>query len=62
VAAERAAAFGVRALPLSWLRIEPDKRGALLLGYAAASEREIRAGVKRLAGALRSQSERSRDK
>jgi len=61
VAAARAAAFGVRALPLSWLWIEPAKRGALLLGYAAANERELRAGVKRLAGALRSQSDRSRD-
>ena len=61
VAAARAAAFGVRALPLSWLWIEPAKRGALLLGYAAANERQLRAGVKRLAGALRSQSDRSRD-
>ncbi len=53
VAAERADAVGVRVLPLSWLRIEPAERGALLLGYAAANEREMRAGVKRLAGALR---------
>jgi GntR family transcriptional regulator / MocR family aminotransferase len=51
-AAKRAGARGVRVLPLSWLRIEPAERGALLLGYAAANEREIRAGVKRLAGVL----------
>jgi GntR family transcriptional regulator/MocR family aminotransferase len=51
-AAERAGALGVRTLPLSWLRIEPAERGGLLLGYAAANEREICAGVKRLAGAL----------
>ena len=50
-AARRAGARGVRALPLSWLRIEPDERGALLLGYAAANEREIRDGVRRLASA-----------
>jgi GntR family transcriptional regulator/MocR family aminotransferase len=52
-AAERAGAHGVRVLPLSWLRIEPSERGALLLGYTAADEREIRAGVRRLARALR---------
>jgi GntR family transcriptional regulator / MocR family aminotransferase len=52
--AARAGACGVRVLPLSWLRIEPAERGALLLGYAAANEREIRAGVKRLAMALSS--------
>jgi GntR family transcriptional regulator/MocR family aminotransferase len=53
-AAEAAGAAGVRVLPLSWLRIAPAARGALLLGYAAAAEREIRAGVKRLAEALQS--------
>jgi GntR family transcriptional regulator/MocR family aminotransferase len=53
-AAERAGARGVRALPLSWLRVEPDERGALLLGYAAANEREIRDGVRRLALSLMS--------
>jgi GntR family transcriptional regulator/MocR family aminotransferase len=53
-AAERAGAAGVRVLPLSWLRIEPAEPGALLLGYAAASEREIRDAVRRLAGALAS--------
>ena len=52
-AAERAGVYGVRVLPLSWLRIEPAEQGALLLGYSAASEAEIRAGVKRLAAALR---------
>jgi GntR family transcriptional regulator/MocR family aminotransferase len=52
VAAERAGACGVRVLPLSWLRIEPAERGGLLLGYAAANEREIRDGVRRLARAL----------
>ena len=51
-AAERAGAAGVHVLPLSWLRIEPAEPGALLLGYAAANEREIREAVRRLAGAL----------
>ncbi|HEU5100710.1 MAG TPA: PLP-dependent aminotransferase family protein [Roseiflexaceae bacterium] len=51
-AATRAAAAGVQAMPLSRLRIEPDERGALLLGYAAADERAIRESVRRLAGAL----------
>jgi GntR family transcriptional regulator / MocR family aminotransferase len=53
-AAERAGAAGVRVLPLSWLRIEPSERGGLLLGYAAADERAIRDGVRRLAEGLRS--------
>lgn len=53
IAAERASAAGVRVLPLSWLRIEPAERGGLLLGYAAADERAIRNGVRRLAQALR---------
>jgi GntR family transcriptional regulator / MocR family aminotransferase len=53
-AAERAGAAGVRVLPLSWLRLEPSERGGLLLGYAAADERAIRDGVRRLAEALRS--------
>jgi GntR family transcriptional regulator / MocR family aminotransferase len=50
--AARAGARGVHVLPLSWLRIETAERGALLLGYAAANEGEIRAGVKQLARAL----------
>jgi hypothetical protein len=42
----------VQVLPLFWLRIEPAERGGRLLSYAAANEREIRAGVKQLAAAL----------
>ena len=51
-AARAAAAHGVTTQPLSVYCIEPLRRGALLLGYAACSELEIRDGVKRLAQAL----------
>jgi GntR family transcriptional regulator/MocR family aminotransferase len=52
-AASRAAsAQGVTTQPLSVYCIEPVRRGALLLGYAACSEIEIRDGVRRLAQAL----------
>ena len=51
-AARAAVAQGVTAQPLSIYCIEPSRRGALLLGYAACSELEIRDGVKRLGQAL----------
>ncbi len=38
---------------LSALNIEPPRRGALLIGYAALDEDEIREGVRRLALAMR---------
>ncbi len=50
--ARQAAQHGVTTQPLSVYCIEPVRQGALLLGYAAASELEIRDGVKRLAQAL----------
>ncbi len=50
-AARQAAQHGVTTQPLSVYCIEPVRQGALLLGYAA-SELEIRDGVKRLAQAL----------
>ncbi|HEX2181005.1 MAG TPA: PLP-dependent aminotransferase family protein [Rubrobacteraceae bacterium] len=52
-AARRAEARGVEAAALSLYGIEPPQRGGLLLGYAAVGEAEIRAGVRRLAAALR---------
>ncbi|HET7771943.1 MAG TPA: PLP-dependent aminotransferase family protein [Chloroflexota bacterium] len=51
-ASRAAAAHGVTSQPLSVYSIEPPRRGALLLGYAACSELEIRDGVKRLTQAL----------
>ncbi|WP_437958690.1 PLP-dependent aminotransferase family protein [Sorangium sp. So ce119] len=53
VAAERAAANGVRCVALSELRVDTAGRGALLLGYAAVPEDEIDEGVRRLRTALR---------
>ncbi|HEU5318751.1 MAG TPA: aminotransferase class I/II-fold pyridoxal phosphate-dependent enzyme [Chloroflexota bacterium] len=53
-AARAAAAHGVTTQPLSVYCIEPLRRGALLLGYAACSELEIRDGVRRLVQALES--------
>jgi GntR family transcriptional regulator / MocR family aminotransferase len=53
-ASEVAAAYGIEAPPLSTFRIEPGNSQGLLLGYTAFSEDEIRAGVQRLAEALRS--------
>lgn len=52
-AMRRAAARGVEATALSMYGIEPPARGGLLLGYAAVGEAGIRAGVRRLAAALR---------
>ncbi|QRK07768.1 PLP-dependent aminotransferase family protein [Archangium violaceum] len=52
-AAERAAAAGISAPPLSAFRGQSSGRGALLLGYAAVPERDISEGVRRLAQALR---------
>ncbi len=52
-AAERAAAAGIEAHPLSGFAMEPVRRGALLLGYAPIGEAEIADGARELAGALR---------
>ncbi len=51
-AARRAREHDVIVIPLSNLCLEPYGRSALLLGYAGVNEREIQAGVKRLAAAL----------
>ena len=51
--AKQAAEQDVEVSPLSWHCLTPPKRGALLLGYGAVNAVEIRAGVKRLAKALR---------
>lgn len=52
-ASQCARAHGVVTSPLSAYSIETGQRGALLLGYAGIDEREIEAGVRRLAYALR---------
>jgi GntR family transcriptional regulator / MocR family aminotransferase len=53
MAAARAAyQHNVLALPLSTFSLNPGARGALILGYTAFNEREIRAGVRRLKTAL----------
>ena len=58
VAASNAAeAEGVIAAPLSLYHLEAPGRGGFYLGYAGVPEREITAGVERLARAL----ERRRD-
>jgi GntR family transcriptional regulator/MocR family aminotransferase len=51
-AARVASAHNVLALPLSAFSLEPVTRGALMLGYTAFDDREIRAGVRRLKTAL----------
>jgi GntR family transcriptional regulator/MocR family aminotransferase len=51
-AAESAAREGVEATPLSLYYSAPPTRGALLLGYAAFDDREIRMGIQRLSKAL----------
>jgi GntR family transcriptional regulator/MocR family aminotransferase len=51
-AAERAAAVGVVAHPLSAFRVQTSGRGALLLGYAAVPGPECSEGVRRLRQAL----------
>jgi GntR family transcriptional regulator/MocR family aminotransferase len=52
-AADRALAAGVEAPALSAYALEPPARGGLLLGYAGFEPRVLRAGVRRLAAALR---------
>lgn len=51
-AARFASERDVLALPLSAFSLKPITRGALMLGYTAFNEREIRAGVSRLKIAL----------
>src|SRR5215510_2859031 len=51
-AARAAFKHKVLALPLSAFSLMPVTRGALMLGYTAFDEREIRAGVRRLKTAL----------
>jgi GntR family transcriptional regulator / MocR family aminotransferase len=51
-AARVASARDVLALPLSAFSLQPVTRGALMLGYTAFDEREIRAGARRLKTAL----------
>src|SRR5215510_6611211 len=51
-AARAASKHNVLALPLSAFSLMPVTRGALMLGYTAFDEREIRAGVRRLKTAL----------
>jgi GntR family transcriptional regulator / MocR family aminotransferase len=51
-AARVAFKHNVLALPLSAFCLKPVTRGALMLGYTAFDEREIRAGVRRLKTAL----------
>jgi GntR family transcriptional regulator/MocR family aminotransferase len=52
LASQRAAAHGVDAFPLSRYCLESVHRGALVLGYTAVDEHEIRRGVSGLARAL----------
>jgi GntR family transcriptional regulator / MocR family aminotransferase len=52
-AARRAAAHQVDTPALSAFALTPGQHGGLLLGYAAVSQAEIYAGVRRLAAALR---------
>jgi len=51
-AARAASQHNVLALPLSAFSLRPVARGALILGYTAFNEREIREGVRRLNTAL----------
>lgn len=51
-ASQCAAKHGVDAPPLSFYCIEAKLRGGLLLGYTGITEREIRAGARRLASSL----------
>src|SRR5262249_37487311 len=51
-AARVASGHNVLALPLSAFSLKPVTRGALMLGYTAFNEREIRAGVGRLENTL----------
>jgi GntR family transcriptional regulator/MocR family aminotransferase len=52
--AERCAAAGISAPPLSYYSIEPPRRGALMLGYTGVSRPRIKVGIQQLATALRS--------
>lgn len=52
-AATHAAQAGIETLALSRFALKPPKRGALLLGYTALDAAQIRAGIRRLAEALR---------
>jgi GntR family transcriptional regulator/MocR family aminotransferase len=52
--AKAASRAGVDATPLSAYCSVAPKRGALLLGYAAFEESEIREAVRKLSGALAS--------
>lgn len=58
--ARAAAAVGVGIYPVSAYYETPPSRAGLLLGYAALEERDIRAGVKRLAGLLPAATSRRR--
>jgi GntR family transcriptional regulator/MocR family aminotransferase len=49
-ASEAAATCGVEAPPISAYRFRPSRRGGLLLGYGGVSPRQIRDGVRALAG------------
>ena len=53
-ASNRAARYDVEAAPLSAYTATSPARGALVLGYAAVSPKQIKAGVRRLAQALTS--------
>ena len=50
---DAALAAGIEAPPLSAYRLTPGGRPGLLLGYASSEPRQIRDGVRRLAGVLR---------
>lgn len=52
----RAAAAGVDAVPLSLFHRRPPRRGGLVLGFAAAPPRDLRAAAKRLGAAISSPS------
>jgi DNA-binding transcriptional MocR family regulator len=49
---ERAAGGGVGVYPVAPYYLEAPRRAGLLLGYASMTEREIRAGIRRLAAVL----------
>jgi GntR family transcriptional regulator/MocR family aminotransferase len=52
IASQRATEYSVDAFPLSTCCLEATRRGALLLGYTAVNDQEIKRGVSRLARAL----------
>jgi GntR family transcriptional regulator/MocR family aminotransferase len=53
-AARLATAHGVQVAPVSTFSLRPLARGGLMLGFAGASQQELRDGVRTLATALRS--------